>query len=771
MKKIFKQLWQLIFKHRKKLIYWVFAFLISQISFFNLGGIWIENEVFAQDTSNVTSQSASSQEQATKRYEKMSFIQKVVYVLLYPLLAVAWKLADNSFVYWEIFWFDAVLWQLWNIVRNLANFALWFIFIYKIFEFLIKWQKAWDIKKLLISSLIAWVWIQASWFIMAALIDVSTILAYGVWGLPITVLKENVKWTEEESLKYNPYVLKNVIYVDVKDLDTINIYMTNTQTWNIKEWEYYISECETFSFKSDKYIEELILGPKMTYYIDKRWNQENVKQTYEDRCHFQGQVYYFSKTLVGREDRDSCKDEDSCHDLQIKYKWKLDSKKKELEWIGSGDMIKHIENAEILQVWDAHTSGGVLWMLWPVIYSSDQRYGLDLYNKWTWGSWTTARLQDIMEWKSYVGIFTALYSSLLNTWKGVVPSGWWIFTSLLRIALSLWQVLAIWIPLIAVALLFMMRIWILWMAIALSPMIILLKAFKMDESDFIKNWVFKYLKIENLLPIIFAPAIICFAISISTVLVVIISWLNLESIETAKQEVLWWLIKMDVWWLTISLWKLIISVLWIAVTRFLVWAAIGMSKLWESWIIKNLKTLAQSSLWSIPLIPVPWKGKEWVEFIWANAAFNGQRWIISNLTDKVKAEFEGRDQTALNEWLNPDQAAENAKNNRAKQKPKEINVEAYGQALISATNLGNDWTTKEVEIWDWDNKQKVTFNNLDATQKKIVIEKINNIKDEEKRAIFGNVAELKIKDWDNEQVYKFDQKNWYVIQNGSQPTT
>ena len=91
--------------------------------------------------------------------------------------------------------------------------------------------------------------------------------------------------------------------------------------------------------------------------------------------------------------------------------------------------------------------------------------------------------------------------------------------------------------------------------------------------------------------------------------------------------------------------------------------------------------------------------------------------------------------------------------------------------MISATNLGNDWTTKEIEIWDWDNKQKVTFNNLDATQKKTVIEKINDIKDEEKRAIFGNVAELKIKDWDNEQVYKFDQKNWYVIQNGSQPTT
>jgi hypothetical protein len=60
------------------------------------------------------------------------------------------------------------------------------------------------------------------------------------------------------------------------------------------------------------------------------------------------------------------------------------------------------------------------------------------------------------------------------------------------------------------------------MAIALLPFVILLKAFDLEKNVF-KDKPLEYLKIENLIPIIFAPAIICFAVSISTVLVTIVS--------------------------------------------------------------------------------------------------------------------------------------------------------------------------------------------------------------------------------------------------------
>jgi hypothetical protein len=37
---------------------------------------------------------------------------------------LAGALVNNSMVYAEVFSFDVVLWQFWNVVRNLANYAL-----------------------------------------------------------------------------------------------------------------------------------------------------------------------------------------------------------------------------------------------------------------------------------------------------------------------------------------------------------------------------------------------------------------------------------------------------------------------------------------------------------------------------------------------------------------------------------------------------------------------------------------------------------------------
>ncbi len=69
----------------------------------------------------------------------------------------------------------------------------------------------------------------------------------------------------------------------------------------------------------------------------------------------------------------------------------------------------------------------------------------------------------------------------------------------------------------------------LWLAISLSPIIILLKAFDLEKN--IPKAV-DFLKIENLIPIIFSPVIICFAVSLSTVLVRIIATMNWEKINT-----------------------------------------------------------------------------------------------------------------------------------------------------------------------------------------------------------------------------------------------
>ena len=78
----------------------------------------------------------------------------------------AWELLTNNWVYWEILWLDAILWKYRNLVKNFANFGLWLYFLYEVFKWLTNGAE--KIKDKLVRLLIAWVWIQSSWFLTAA---------------------------------------------------------------------------------------------------------------------------------------------------------------------------------------------------------------------------------------------------------------------------------------------------------------------------------------------------------------------------------------------------------------------------------------------------------------------------------------------------------------------------------------------------------------------------------------------------------------------------
>ena len=736
MKKVIKQLWQLIFKHRKKLIYGVFAFIVSQICFFNLWWIW--SEVYAADW-NTTSQSDVFQEKATEWYEKISFLQKVIYVVLYPLLVVAWKLVDNSLVYGEVFGFDAVLWKLWNIVKNLANFTLWFLVVYKIFKFLIAWQKPWEVKKILISWLIAWVWIQASWFIMAALIDVSTIVTYGVWWLPINILKENSQWIDDETLKHNPYVYKNIVYLDINDIDSFSTYLTN-QSWD-HHWDFHISECRRFSYVYDNGArsEELLLAPKMIYYADENGK---IYPTLETACHVFGQVYDFNG-LYDKIHRRPCSDLDNCKSEQIDYNQDLQEAESEIKGnkVDKSKVESLIENAKLLEIWDAHSTWGIVWWL-NIHYAENFQYGLDIYNKRHW-EWKTNRLQDVLDWNSYVWVFTVLYSSLISSvW--VIPKDAWIFAALLNAALSFWHMIAIGIPLIAVAIVFMMRIWIIWVAVAMAPFIVLLTAFGIKDA--FKGKFLECFEAKNLIIIIFSPAIICFAISVSTILVIIINNLNVDGVITKPTEILWWLIRINIWWLTVPIWKLIVAVFGIAITWFLVRAAVEASKLWQSSIIQSLKWLATSTLWSMPIIPVVWKDADWnlkTTMVGASTAF-GWWWLLSKMMNEQIREYNNADNEVIQNFINPDQA-----------KQKKDNY--YKDQIVKSNLTTDDWTKEIIKIKseEWGKSEDYTFDNVANNRKKDIIEAINAL-EESKRVAFGKKGEIKFNDWENDVVYTFN---------------
>lgn len=117
-----------------------------------------------------------------------------------------WEFLTNKWVYGEFIWLDSILWKYWNVIKNIANFWLWFYFIYTIFKWLID-SKTDVVKKLkdtLLWILIAWIWIQTSWFMVAAIIDTSTITLVAVSSLPSQIVSNSheLKYSFDYTLRH-----------------------------------------------------------------------------------------------------------------------------------------------------------------------------------------------------------------------------------------------------------------------------------------------------------------------------------------------------------------------------------------------------------------------------------------------------------------------------------------------------------------------------------------------------------------------------------------
>lgn len=145
-------------------------------------------------------------------------------------------LMTNTLVYWEFIWLDSFLWKIWQMSRSIANYALWFFFIYYIFRYIFSpWEKnpLNKIKDLLVASVL----VQASWFLVMVLVDLSTILLATVSSFPAQIMNTSAFTSNavNTEIKKNPVLKNNKSVIKVNAFSDSYLKEANTKWYTVEE--------------------------------------------------------------------------------------------------------------------------------------------------------------------------------------------------------------------------------------------------------------------------------------------------------------------------------------------------------------------------------------------------------------------------------------------------------------------------------------------------------------------------------------------------------
>jgi len=172
------------------------------------------------------SQTYASNETLDTTVEYMKIIMDLLSRVWIILANLAGALMTNNILYWSFLHLDASLWALWNIMKNFANFALWFFVLFAIVRNIVSGPFGKDAGerkpiKVIQKTLVAGVLIQASWFLMWAVVDVSTIMTSAIWAFP----SQFIAWNSEfqwATLNATKLISKNnKIVINPKEKDIV----------------------------------------------------------------------------------------------------------------------------------------------------------------------------------------------------------------------------------------------------------------------------------------------------------------------------------------------------------------------------------------------------------------------------------------------------------------------------------------------------------------------------------------------------------------------
>ena len=434
----------------------------------------------------------------------INMLSQIIYIFLWPLLVIAWTALDNTLVYGKFLNLDAALWDIWNIMKNVANFALWFVFIFAVVKNLFK-TSFWDgnplqdAVKVIKSTLISWILIQMSWFLLGVLLDLSTILIYAIWGLPLSMLGA-----------YNT----DVASVPIMELHT-NINENNSWSfyYYYSYWDHNFSPCFLIDNNSSS-ADATIAGYEWRYIAWRKYLYLSWEQTFDPwYCVLYGYPYqYVESSWFFRSG--GCTENRPCYGkswttlatMNASY---YDQLKNYIHVIKTWGIKEEMENCSIIA---AYGTGCEL---------PDNTWTHYWAMSFTWDIFSSAqwKLDSLLESsKWWVWPLITMYSSILKVQELLVdPGNVSTMSSLFWAIINTFFVVILFIPIAILAILLIIRIWFLWVTIAISPILILINLGPDPINKLWKNDIFKKFTMKETLIRIFSPIVVVFAVSLSII--------------------------------------------------------------------------------------------------------------------------------------------------------------------------------------------------------------------------------------------------------------
>ena len=668
-----KQLIKNIFKKNMKLLFKVLIILSFWFVSFSQQSFLFDNIALAQETSNATawkSDAEARRESIISTSNILETVSKLGYLLLWPLVALAWLAMDNSLVYGSFIWLDVPLWKIWQIVRNFANYTLWFLFLVGIliFNFTPSRKVFWNAVKtpweLIKKTLIASVLIQASRFLMMALVDISTILTYSIWWLPSTVLTEVNSWSDTKVLQES--ISLNLTESNVETLSDAKNLIINY--WTIT-WQRAISPCEVVSLQQWTTTQSFVIWRKYSSLTGTDGKTTMIME--KGYCIYLWSLISFNDAIVDIPSGSTYSNELTKFSSNIKQASEGNINDLIKNWIIFPVSDGIYKRRDPVFDWGSSvtlTAGKTeVTYEWKGIWCNNDNLIWEISSSKTWEETKNflclykqesdiPTLNTLIKkaW-SMTGPFAALYANmaLFSSFSSLDP--WiWIRQKFVVMFINSGFAILLILPLVALVVVLFARIWILRMLIALSPFIILIKVF---------SWLFDIklpisLKTEDLVKLLLAPVLISFAVSLSLVFMATLKnsvWNWLSDDEAMKQNLstITWIEEVEggyniLWFIKLKMDTALHNLSWILtmlfglwVTWFLLFRAIKST--WQVWekIWWKLQKLWETTLWSMPLVPFKW---------WA-LTFNSLTQLPTNISNEISNKMRTKNQDVVDDLL------------------------------------------------------------------------------------------------------------------------